>query len=188
MELVLLTFILIIFGVVATILGILFIIYSISTYNRFISLKNAAEATLSQIQVALKKRLDLLSKLVDSTKGYMNYEKSVLEKITKLRTSVFSNIKDITNVEKESKRILGNILVSVENYPDLKASQEVLELMNNIKEIEDEIARLRYTYNNIIQEYNTMTEKIPSNIIARIFNFKKLEYLEFETEDVKIEF
>ena len=88
----------------------------------------------------------------------------------------------IANIEAESRKILGNILVSVENYPDLKTSEPVKKLMDSVKDIEDEMARHRYTYNNIIQEFNTMTDVVPSNIVASIFRFMRLDYLAFEEE------
>ncbi|WP_456372514.1 LemA family protein [Methanocaldococcus sp.] len=169
--------------IILVILGI--VIYSISIYNRFQTLKNGAEATLGQIRVALKKRLDMINQLVESVKSYASFEKETLTKITELRSSVLkaNTTEDIQNIERESRNILGNILVAVENYPELKTSETVKELMNAIREIEDEIARHRYTYNNIVQEYNTKIDLFPSNIIANIFGFRKMDYLQFE-EDI----
>jgi LemA protein len=160
----------------------LIILWFVGGYNRFVNLKNGIESTFNQINVALKKRLDLISQLVEATKGYMKFEKETLTKITELRSRVLSssNVEDVQQIERETRQILGNIMVQVENYPDLKASQNVSQLMNSIKEVEDEIARLRYTYNNIVQEFNTLTETIPSNFIAKLFGFSKREYLQFE--------
>ncbi len=168
---------------IVIVLLVLIIFWAISVYNRFINLKNGIESTFNQINVALKKRIDLISQLVEATKGYMKYEKETLTKITELRSKVLSNNVDVNNVnqiERETRQILGNIMVQVENYPNLKANENISKLMDNIKEVEDEIARLRYTYNNIVQEYNTMTETVPSNIIASLFHFTKKPYLEFE--------
>ncbi|CAB3288529.1 Protein LemA [Methanocaldococcus lauensis] len=169
--------------IILVILGI--IIYSILIYNRFQTLKNGAEATLGQIRVSLKKRLDMINQLVESVKSYASFEKETLTKITELRSSVLkaNTTEDIQNIERESRNILGNILVAVENYPELKTSETVKELMNAIREIEDEIARHRYTYNNIVQEYNTKIDLFPSNIVANIFGFRKMDYLQFE-EDI----
>ncbi len=168
--------------ILVVIAGIIF--YFITTYNRFQQLKNGAEATLGQVKVSLKKRLDMLSQLVDTVKSYASFEKSTLEKITQLRSSVLKteNPKEINEIEKESKAILGNLLVTVENYPELKTSDVVKDLTSSIKNIEDEIARHRYTYNNIVQEYNTMIDTIPSNIIANLSHFTKKEYLKFGEE------
>jgi LemA protein len=169
-------------GGVILILLIILIIYVAMIYNRFKTLKNGAEATLGQIKVALKKRLDMINQLVDSVKSYVSFEKETLTKITELRSSVLGaqSTSEIQDIEKQSRQILGNIMVAVENYPDLKTSSTVMELMDAINDMENEIARHRYTYNNIVQEYNTKADVIPSNIVAGMFNFKKMSYLEFE--------
>ncbi len=159
--------------------------YSVSVYNRFQTLRNGAEATLGQIKVALKKRLDMLTQLVDTVKSYAKFEKETLENITSLRSSVLkaTSASQVSEIDRKSGQILGNILVTLENYPDLKTSQVVMELTSAIKNVEDEIARQRYTYNNIVQEYNTLADRFPSNMIANSFGFKKLDYLKFE-EDI----
>ena len=170
-------------GILIFLFLVLLLFWAIGIYNRFINLKNGIESTFNQINVALKKRIDLISQLVEATRGYMKYEKETLTKITELRSKVLSGNVDANNIkqiERESRQILGNIMVQVENYPDLKANENVSKLMDNIKEVEDEIARLRYTYNNIVQEYNTMTETVPSNIVASLFHFTKKPYLQFE--------
>ena len=172
----------VIFWIILAII-VLVIFWFIATYNRFVNLKNAIESTFNQINVALKKRLDMIGQLVDATKGYLNYEKETLTKITELRSKVLSgnlDAKQTQEIERKTRQILGNIIVQVENYPELKGNESVNKLMDSIKEVEDEISRLRYTYNNIVQEYNTMTETIPSNIVASLFGFKKKEYLQFE--------
>ena len=169
-------------GIIILIIVVGIIFYFITTYNRFQQLKNGAEATLGQVKVALKKRLDMLSQLLDSVKSYASFEKETLEKITQLRSSVLktNSPEEINQIERESRQILGNIMVSVEAYPDLKTSEIVKDLTSSIKNIENEIARHRYTYNNIVQEYNTMIDTIPSNFIASLSGFKKKEYLQFE--------
>lgn len=171
---------------IAIVILLLVILYLIIIYNRFQTLKNASVATLGQIRVALKKRLDMISQLLDSVQSYAKFEKDTLEKVTEMRASVLkADTGMIADIEAESRKILGNILVSVENYPDLKTSEPVRNLMNSVKDIEDEVARHRYTYNNIVQEFNTMTDVIPSNMLASMFRFIKLDYLEFEEEITK---
>ncbi len=157
--------------------------FFILTYNRFFSLKNSAEATLGQVRVALKKRLDMIEQLVESVKSYAKFEREVLEKVTDLRSRVFkSGAEGLREIDRESRGILGNILAVAENYPDLKTSTTVTELMGAVKDIEDEIARQRYTYNNIIQQYNIMQDVIPSKYVASMIGLGKMEYLEFEKE------
>jgi LemA protein len=174
----------IVLGIIAILLIILIFAF-ILIYNRFQRLKNGAEAGLSQIKVALKKRLDMISQLVEIVKSYAKFEREVFENITRLRSSIgeITHPQDINKINNESKRILNNLIAVVESYPNLKASDNVKDLMNAITEVEDEIARQRYTYNNIVQDYNTRVSSIPSNFVAKIFSFKKIEYLEFE-EDV----
>ena len=172
---------LIIIGAVILLVILIFLLYMVAIYNKFKRLKNAADATLGQIKVALKKRLDMLSELVDSVKSYAKFEKETLQKITEMRSSVMKGDADkIKEIDRETRRILGDIRVAVENYPELKTSETVKKLMDAISSIEDEIARHRYTYNNIVQEYNTMTDVIPSSMVASMFAFTKMAYLEFE--------
>ncbi|MDN7024903.1 LemA family protein [Methanoculleus sp. FWC-SCC1] len=166
--------VLIVIGIAAIFVGI---------YNRFFSLKNSAEATLGQVKVAMKKRLDMIEQLLGSVKSYAAFEKETFEKVTAMRSSVAAaGPGDLNEVERESRSILGRLIAVAENYPDLKTSQTVQELMRAVRSVEDEIGRQRYTYNNISQQYNTMTDTIPSNFIAGILGFQKLQYLEFEEE------
>ncbi len=161
-------------------------IYFFTTYNRLKSLKNAGDATLSQARVAMKKRLDMIEQLVESIKSYAKFEQDTLEKLTSMRASVGkASAGELTKIEGASRGILGNIIAVAENYPALKTSETVIATMNAIKDIEDEIARHRYTYNNIIQEYNTMLDTIPSKYVGRYVGLWKKEYLDFFEEELK---
>ena len=168
------------------------VLWIVSIYNRFISLKNASEATLGQIRVAMKKRLDMIEQLLGSVKSYAKFEKETLEKVTAMRASVATaSPGDLNKVEAESRSIFGRLLAVAENYPDLKTSTTVMSMMGSVKTLEDEIARQRYTFNNISQEFNTMMGTIPSNFVARLMGLVKLEYLQFEeaiSTPPKIEF
>ncbi|NTV00956.1 MAG: LemA family protein [Methanoregulaceae archaeon] len=170
----------IILGIVA--IGIVaLVLWVISIYNRFVSLKNSSEATLGQIRVAMKKRLDMIDQLLGSVKSYAKFEKETLEKVTAMRASVATaSPGDLNKVEAESRSILGRLFAVMENYPDLKTSATVMNMMTAVKTLEDEIARQRYTFNNISQEFNTMVDTIPSNFVARLMGLIKLEYLQFE--------
>lgn len=168
------------------------ILYFVGIYNRFYSLKNASEAALGQIRVAMKKRLDMIEQLLGSVKSYAKFEKETFEKVTAMRASVGSaGAGDLNEIEKESRSILGRLFAVAEAYPDLKTNTTVMDLMSAVRGVEDEIARQRYTYNNISQQFNTLCDVIPSNIVARIMGLSKLTYLEFEEEistPPKIEF
>ncbi len=164
------------------------LLYVISVYNRFQRLYVGLDTTFNQIKVALKKRLDLISQLVDAVKSYANFEKETLTKITAMRTGVMNvnSTKEISQLERESRGFLKNLLVTVENYPDLKTSETVKELMKTIHSVEDEISRHRYTYNNIVQEINSKCAMFPSNIIASIFHFKPKEFLQFSESNEEL--
>lgn len=172
--------ILLIIGIVVVIALILIGIF-VGIYNRFFALKNSAEATLGQIRVALKKRLDMIDQLLGAVKSYAKFEKETLENVTKYRASIGSATPEaISEIDRQSAGILGRLIAVAENYPDLKTSTTVTNLMESVKTIEDEIARQRYTYNNIAQQFNTMLDTIPSNIVGMIIGLIKLEYLKFE--------
>ncbi len=170
----------IILGVVALVVVVL-ILWVVGIYNRFVALKNASEATLGQIRVAMKKRLDMIDQLLGSVKSYAKFEKETFEKVTAMRASVATaGPGDLNKVEAESRSIFGRLLAVMENYPDLKTATTVTSMMDSVKGLEDEIARQRYTYNNISQEFNTMVDTIPSNFVAKLMGLLKLEYLQFE--------
>src|SRR5512133_4259965 len=144
-------------GIVAlvVIVVIALILWFIGIYNRFVSLRNSSEATLGQIRVAMKKRLDMIEQLLGAVKSYAKFEKETLERVTAMRASVATaSPGDLNKVEAESRSIFGRLLAVAENYPDLKTSGTVMSMMDSIKGLEDEIARQRYTFNNISQEFN----------------------------------
>ncbi len=163
----------------------LFAIYLITTYNRMQSLKNGASATLSQIRVAMKKRLDMVEQLVELAKGYAHFEQETMERIAGMRSGLTAaSPPDIKKIDSGSKSLLAEIRATAESYPALKTSDAVLKTMNAVSEMEDEISRHRYTYNNIIQELNTMTDTLPSSFIANMARIDKQEYLSFEEDEL----
>jgi len=170
----------IILGVIALVVIVL-IFWIIGIYNRFVSLRNSSEATLGQIRVAMKKRLDMIDQLLGSVKSYAKFEKETLERVTAMRASVATaGPGDLNKVEAESRSIFGRLLAVAENYPDLKTAGTVMSMMDSVKTLEDEIGRQRYTFNNISQEFNTMMDTIPSNFVGKLMGLIKLEYLQFE--------
>ena len=153
----------------------------INIYNDFKKYKNAAEATMGQIKVAMKKRLDMIEQLLGAVKSYVKHEREIFENIARLRQGIDSaSAGKLGEIEEESRTISSSLLAVAEAYPDLKASENTQKLMEAIIDVEDEIARHRYTYNNIVQQYNTMQETIPSNLLAGYAGASKMGYLEFE--------
>jgi LemA protein len=171
-----------IIAVILVVVAVL-LVWITTIYNRFVSLRNAADAELGQIKVALKKRLDMIEQLLGAVRSYAKFEKETLTQITSLRASVAKGgPAEVNTAERESRSILGNLFAVAEAYPNLKTSDTVVNLQSSIREVEAEIARQRYTYNNIAQQFNTMIDTIPSNIVGALLGMRKLEYLEFEEE------
>jgi LemA protein len=168
--------------VLAIIVVLLVIVAAIPIYNRLVAMKNGIEGTFNQINVAMKKRFDMLYELVNSAKSYMKFEKSTFEQITKYRSMRFSTPEQAQKADAFAKSVLGAINVAVENYPALKGNETVIELQHAIKDIEDEIARVRYLYNDQVQKFNITVEQFPTNIYAMVLGFGKRQYLEFEAE------
>ncbi len=159
------------------------ILYVIITYNQFIKLKKQMNNSYSVIDVYLKKRFDLIPNLVEVTKEYTKYEKNTLTKITEYRTS-FEKNKDKESLNKLNDEY-NNLLLVVENYPELKASEQFLKLQKNLIKVESELQAARRIYNNDTTKYNTKLNVFPSNIIGKMFKFKEGEL--FELEDRKLE-
>lgn len=170
------------------ILGILavIIIWFICTLNKFIYLRRRIDRSKSLIDVYLKNRFDLIPNLVECCKGYSNYEKNTLTEIDKLRSSYEKN-----NDEESGEKLNNHykkLVALIENYPELKAGENFLNLQKNLEKVESEIAASRRIYINDITRYNTLTKSIPANIIAKIFNYEELSYPILETEEIKIKF
>ena len=153
----------------------------VNVYNRLVKYRNAADANMGQIKVALKKRLDMVEQLLGAVRGYVKHEREIFESIARLRAGVGdAGASGVNDIDRKSREIVNNLLAVAEAYPDLRASENVAKLMEAIVNVEDEIARQRYTYNNVVQEFNTMIDVFPSNLVAGAMKATKLGYLEFE--------
>ncbi|NPA76565.1 MAG: LemA family protein [Candidatus Diapherotrites archaeon] len=161
---------------------VIFAIWMIGTYNRFVQLNNAIENTFHQIRVAMKKRFDMINQLVEATSSYIHFEKDVMTDVAKLRNINLNTPADIKDADAVARNVFGKLMAVMENYPDLKSAEVVQQLMSSIKGVEDEIARLRYLYNDQVQSYNMLRQMFPSNIVAGMFGFQQREYLEFGEE------
>ena len=169
------------------ILILILIIYVIIQYNNLVSLRMNVKNAWSQIDVLLQRRFDLIPNLVETVKGYMEHEKETLEKVAQLRTSwaSASSIQDKVNLDNELSATLKSIMAISENYPELKANQNFMELSKELSNTEDTIASSRQFYNNCVTKYNTKLEVFPSNIIAGMFNFTSSELFKVESNEVK---
>lgn len=151
------------------------ILMAVSLYNRLVKLRNNREQAFADVDVQLKQRHDLIPQLVEAVKGYMAHEKGVLTEITEARANAIkaTSINEKITAETRLSTALEGLKVSVEAYPDLKASQNFLDLQNEISDIENKIAAARRFFNSATKELNVATEMFPSNLIATLFNFKR---------------
>ncbi len=162
-------------------------------YNGLIQSRNRVKNAWSQIDVQLNRRADLIPNLVETVKGYAKHEKTVFENVTEARAGLM-NAQTVQETA-EANNILNDTLKSLfavaENYPDLKANQNFLELQGQLEETENKIAYSRQFYNDTVLMYNNKCQMVPSNIIASLFKFQEAEYFEIEEskrEVPKVEF
>lgn len=154
---------------------IVFIIFTfISFYNRLVKLQNNRESAFADIDVQLKQRHDLIPQLVETVKGYMKHEDKVLTNITAARSGAMnaSSITDKIAAENQLSTALSGLNISVEAYPDLKASANFTQLQDEISDIENKLSAVRRFFNSATKEYNNAVETFPSNLIAGMFSFK----------------
>lgn len=171
---------------------VLIAIYVLLQYNSFIKLSNRVKEAFSTMDVYLKKRWDLVPNLVEVVKEYMKHESGVLEEIVKLRNSSYDkmSLSDKIDTNQQLSSGLSKIMAVAESYPNLKASQNFSDLTHQLSTIEDEIANSRKYYNAVVRNLNTKVEMFPSNIVAKMFNFKlqkMFEANEDERNNVKVE-
>ncbi len=163
------------------------LVYVLVIYNGLITAKNRIAEALSQIDVQLKRRTDLIPNLVETVKGYAKHEKELLENVTKARTSLMTA--GSTHEKAEANNMLTDSLKSLfavaENYPDLKASSNFHELQEELSDTENKIAYSRQFYNSNVLDFNNKLGVFPSNIIAGLFNFKPAEFFQVSDEDKK---
>jgi len=177
------------------IVGILVLIAVIffSYFNRFATLGNRIDNSLSQIDVQLKRRADLIPNLVESVKGYMKHEKSALKEVTDARKALVSaeNVEGKIKANMQLQSALKTVFALAENYPNLKANENFLELQRELTTTEDKISYSRQFYNDSILAYNDLCKKFPGVFFANIYGKKPREYLqiaEAEKKAVKVEF
>ena len=178
---------------VAIIIGVVVILVVVFLYNSLISKKNQVTNVFGTIDALLKKRYDLLPKLISTVKAYMQHEKSLLTEITEMRAKAVSGrLSDDAQVELDNKlsKMLGGIMVAVENYPDLKANQNFLQLQRTMNEVEEQISAARRAYNAAVTAYNNAVEMFPTNVAASMMRYKLkkvFEISEEQREDVDAE-
>ncbi|MDI6851338.1 MAG: LemA family protein [bacterium] len=172
--------------IIAFVLIFLFVLFA---YNTLVKWRMRVKEAFSQLDVQLKRRHDLIPNLVETVKGYMKHERELLERITELRSRAIkaSDFKEKGEVEGSLTGSIKKLLVLVENYPDLKASENFKILQEEITSTENRIAYARQFFNDTVRHYNTLCQVFPTNIIANLFGFKPAEFLEFPEERGTVE-
>lgn len=161
------------------------VIAIISIYNTLIAKKNQVSNILAGVDTQLKKRYDLIPNLVASVKEYLTHEKSVLERVTELRSQAMNSSSEGEkfSLNNEISKLLGTIKVSIEAYPELRANENLLHLQATLMDVEEQISAARRAYNGAVMEYNNSCEMFPMNLIANTFSFKKSEFFSAEESE-----
>jgi LemA protein len=163
---------------------VVLVLFIVLVYNRLVSLRNLAREAWGGIDVQLKKRHELIPRLVDVVKGYASHEQNLLTHITELR-NLATKENDLKAQEKVQIGIaqdLGKLFVIVENYPELKANENFAQLQIEISKVEHDLQRARRYYNGSVRDLNTKIQQFPSNIIASIFKFEDEPFFDIQNE------
>jgi LemA protein len=180
------------------ILGVLavFLAWGVVIYNRFVSLVNNSKEAWADIDTQLKRRYDLIPNLIETVKGYASHERETLDAVTEARAKATSIQIDPAKVSPEQLQALegaemglssalGKLLAVAENYPDLKANTNFLELQRELSDTENKIQAARRFYNSNVRDLKTALQQFPGNIIGNMFGFKSLEFFELSAEDAE---
>lgn len=170
------------------------ILWGVFIFNRLVALRNRVQEAWSDIDVQLKRRYNLIPNLVSAVKGYATHERGVFEEVTKARSNAMNaqSIKEQAGAENMLSNTLKSLFAVSENYPDLKASANFIELQRELRDAEDKIQAARRFYNTNVRDFNIKIESFPPNLIAGICKFEKREFFEIEEpaarETPKVEF
>ncbi|MEI6852039.1 MAG: LemA family protein [Bacteroidota bacterium] len=173
----------ILIGVVALLL-LITIIY----FNRFVSYRNRIKNAWSDIDVQLKRRYSLIPNLVDSVKGYALYEKGLFENVAKYRSQAesASGVKEQQGAENNLVAAMKNVLMVVENYPELLANQNFMKLQDSLIDVEDTLQNARRYYNALVRDNNTAVQSFPGNLFAGMFGFRAADFFEIENIEKEV--
>ena len=180
-------------GLIIFIIVVIIVGWLIVAYNRLVTLRNRAKEAWADIDVQLKRRHDLIPNLVEIVKGYAAHEKEVFEKVTEARAKAISaqGLAEKGQAENMLSGALKSLFAVAESYPELKASQNFLELQRELTDTEDKIQAARRFYNGNVRDLNTQIETFPTNVISGMFGFQKMEFFEIgeaEKEPVSVKF
>ena len=167
---------------------VILIIWFVATYNSLINLRNRVKDQWSQIDVQLKRRADLIPNLVETVKGYAKHEKTTLDEVINARNSFnsASSKEEEIKASGELTGMLNRLFALAESYPDLKANQNFMSLQNDLRDTEDKISTMRQFYTDTVLTYNNKVETIPSNIVAKLANFKVESFFEMNEQEKEV--
>jgi LemA protein len=169
------------------ILGIIVVValVAIGMYNRFVTLTNRVKEAWSDIDVQLKRRYDLIPNLVETVKGYAAHEAGTLQKVTEMRTRAMNATAPADKAEAENmlSGALKSLFAVSENYPNLKANENFVELQHSLEDTENKLQAARRFYNSVVQDLNNALQSFPSNIIGSMFGFKSSDFFQLGDSD-----
>jgi LemA protein len=168
-------------------IAVIILFYVWSMYNGFVTLKAQIEEAWSQIDVQLKRRTDLIPNLVESVKGYAKHEKSVFENVTKARSSLMKaeTPEKMAKANDQLSGALKSLFAVAENYPQLRANENFLQLQKELSDTEDKVAYARQFYNSTVMDYNVKVRVFPNSLVANSFNFKAQPFFNATEEEKK---
>ncbi|MCD6245985.1 LemA family protein [candidate division WOR-3 bacterium] len=171
--------------IVLIVIIVLIIMYIVGIYNTLVASKVRIDNAWASIDVQLKRRYDLIPNLVNAVKGYMEHEKEIFIKVTQARSNAMNanGVAEKAKAEGELTNALKSLFAVMENYPNIKANENMMQLQEELTSTENKISFARQHYNDVVAFYNTLIQKFPQNIIAGMFNFTKREFFKLENEE-----
>jgi len=174
--------------IVVAVLALIVVGWAMGVYNKLVRVRQHLKDSWSGVDVELKRRYDLIPNLVNTVKGYASHESETLENVIAARNQAAGNTGSVASQAKDEGMLVGalrQLAVVVEQYPDLKADTQFINLQGELAETENRIASSRRLYNGNVREMNTAVQVFPSVIIASVFNFEKADYFEIEDQAVR---
>ena len=164
---------------------VVIVLWVILGYNTFVKLRNRTKEAWADIDVQLKRRYNLIPNLVRTVKGYMVHEQETFEKVVEARSKAMNaqSVKEKADAENFLSSTLKSLFALAENYPQLRATENFLELQKELRDTEDKIQAARRFYNGNVRDLNTKIESFPANVIAAVFGFKKMDLFELKAEE-----
>lgn len=176
--------------IIILVVGVVLVLafYLIGTYNNLVNARNKVNDQFAQIDVQLKRRSDMIPNLVETVKGYAKHEEKTLTEVVEARNKMAnaSGINEELEASNQVTSALNKLFALSESYPDLKANQNFLSLQSDLKETEDKLSYARSFYNDTVLNYNNLREKFPSNIVAKMFKFNKIDFFKTEEKDKEV--